>query len=114
MPLFFVCFIACLCFSCDSYTDKIEAEIQRAEIIQAQLAWMEEEKKLVDGSYESVIETLTAINDSLQLIATRNKQISQLLRIRELSDDEDIRIQILVKLDLLKKNNEQSKEDWRI
>ncbi len=109
MPILLLCWVLLFLIGCDNYSAKVDAEIQRAEIIQSQLASMEEEKRLVDGSYATLFETLAMLNDTLQVIADRNEEIQRLLTIRELTEDEAIHVQIMIKLDLLKNVNQQSK-----
>ena len=97
-----------LTVSCENYQSEYESAVLEQQLLQEDLAKLQEEEKLIKGEYAETLQTLTEIEDSLSIIAVRNKQINKLLQQKKIGKDADQKQKIEVILSVLYQANEQS------
>ena len=95
-----------LCSSCENYKDRYEEEQQRQRLLGEQLSTLEEEERLIKGEYGDAMETLTAIDQTLSEMATRNQEMTRLLQQKEASSGTSKEQEVLLKIKALKDAND--------
>lgn len=109
-PFFLFLTILISLSSCEDYKSKLEQERQQQRLFADKIKLLEEEERLIKGEYSDAIETLNAIDETLSVMADRNKEMNALIRQKELSNNEEEHQAILIKLKALKDANQQSNE----
>ncbi|BDS09889.1 hypothetical protein [Aureispira anguillae] len=97
--------LASITISCENYQAKMEEEQKKQQLLREQLGTLEEEERLIKGEYADAMETLTAIDETLSEMATRNKEMDQLIQQKELVKGTTQEQAILIKLQSLKAAN---------
>jgi chromosome segregation ATPase len=112
--LFSVTVIAAVFFlnSCESRTE-YEKLMEENARLQQKMNSMSEEERTLKGEYGNAVETLQAIEDSLQSITSREKDIKELTRKIDETKDLDKKQAILEKLQVLQEANDAAKNQAR-
>lgn len=99
------------CISCENYKDKYEEEQQQQRLLNEQLSTLEEEERLIKGEYGDAMETLTAIDQTLSEMASRNQEMTRLLQEKEASTGTSKEQEVLLKIKALKDANTADTEN---
>jgi chromosome segregation ATPase len=105
--------IALLLFSCDSRSE-YEKLMEENARLQQKMNNLSEEERSLKGEYANAVETLQAIEDSLQAISDREKDIQKLTKKIEGTKDLDKKQAILAKLQVLQSANDAAKDQARV
>lgn len=90
--------------SCDNHKKELEEQTIIQQALADSLATLEEEDRLIKGEYQEAMAILNAIDDSLNMIASRNQQMKSLLDEKTLLGD-GAGQDIIVKINALKAAN---------
>ncbi|MGH1336665.1 MAG: hypothetical protein ACRBFS_11100 [Aureispira sp.] len=112
-PFFLLVVLSLSLSSCEDYQSRFEEERQQQRLFADKISVLEEEERLIKGEYGDAIETLNAIDETLSEMATRNKEMSALIRQKELTKEVSDQQAILIKLKALKDANQQADEKVR-
>lgn len=104
---------ALLLYSCDSRSE-YEKLMEENARLQQKMNNLSEEERSLKGEYANAVETLQAIEDSLQAISDREKDIQKLTKKIEETKDLDKKQAILAKLQVLQSANDAAKDQARI
>lgn len=91
--------------SCEDYQAKLEEEKKQQQLLNEQLVTLEEEERLIKGEYADAMQTLNAIDQTLNEMASRNKEMDKLIQQKELAKGTTQEQAIMVKLQSLKNAN---------
>ena len=105
--LFIFCLLSLL--SCKSYQSEYEAELAKVQLIADQIAIFEEEKKLIEGNYEALISGINETNDTLDQMARNNVELDRLIKLQKINADLPLGLELKQKINILKEENERSK-----
>ncbi len=94
--------------SCENFQAQYEEEQKRQQLMNEMLVQLEEEERIMKGEYAETLELISEIEDSLQSIASRNKKMDELIRQKNLTDDDEQQQRIIAQLNALQKANEQT------
>ena len=104
---------ALLLYSCDSRSE-YEKLMEENARLQQKMNNLSEEERAMKGEYANAVETLQAIEDSLQAISDREKDIQKLTKKIEETKDLDKKQAILAKLQVLQSANDAAKDQARV
>ncbi len=96
--------------SCDNHKKELEEQTILQQALADSLATLEEEDRLIKGEYQEAMAILNAIDDSLNMIASRNQQMKSLLDDKTLLGD-GAGQDIIVKINALKAANSITMRD---
>jgi chromosome segregation ATPase len=99
--------------ACSNKKAEYEKLMEENAQLQQKMNNLSEEERLLKGEYANAVETLNAIEDSLQAIADREKDIQKLTRKIDETKDLDQKQVILAKLQVLQSANDKSKDEAR-
>lgn len=105
--LFILCFLFLI--SCKSYQSEYESELQKVQLIAEQISILEEEKKLIEGTYETLISSINEVNDTLDQMARNNAEIDRLIKLQKINANLPMGFELKQKISTLKIENERSK-----
>jgi chromosome segregation ATPase len=108
--LFFLFVLAIILYSCQGSKSEYDKLMEENAALQQKMNGLSEEGSQLKGEYSSAIETLSAIDDSLNAIAERDKDIQKLSRKLEETKDLSQKQSILSKLQALQNANDRSKD----
>lgn len=97
--------------ACNDYKAEYDALIEKNTVDLQKLNALEEEDKLVRGEYSAAMETLNSIEDTLNSISFREKEIQTLTQQAEFGADLRQSQKILAKIQILRDANEKSKNE---
>lgn len=97
--------------SCGNYKADYEKVLREKAAMEQQLNSYQSEEQLIKGEYSDAIETLNAIEDTLRMIVSREKQIQKLTRSREITGNLTQKQAIIEQLKLLSEANQKSKNE---
>ncbi|MCH2043022.1 MAG: hypothetical protein MK212_02690 [Saprospiraceae bacterium] len=97
--------------ACENYKEDYEKVLQEKAAMEQKITAYESEEQLIKGEYSDAIETLNAIEDTLRMIAGREKQIQDLTRSREITGNLTQKQAIVEKLKILSEANQQAKNE---
>jgi chromosome segregation ATPase len=103
---------ALLLYSCNSRSEYEQLMEENARL-QQKMNGLSEEERALKGEYANAVETLQAIEDSLQAIGDREKDIQKLTKKIEETKDLDKKQAILAKLQVLQSANDAAKDQAR-
>ena len=103
---------ALLLYSCNSRSEYEQLMEENARL-QQKMNGLSEEERALKGEYANAVETLQAIEDSLQAISDREKDIQKLTKKIEETKDLDKKQAILAKLQALQSANDAAKDQAR-
>lgn len=103
---------ALLLYSCNSRSE-YEKLMEENARLQQKMNGLSEEERALKGEYANAVETLQAIEDSLQAIGDREKDIQKLTKKIEETKDLDKKQAILAKLQVLQSANDAAKDQAR-
>ncbi len=103
---------ALLLNSCNNRSE-YEKLMEENARLQQKMNNLSEEERAMKGEYANAVETLQAIEDSLQAISDREKDIQKLTKKIEETKDLDKKQAILAKLQLLQSANDAAKDQAR-
>jgi chromosome segregation ATPase len=98
--------------SCDSRSEYEKLSEENARL-QQKMNNLSEEERSLKGEYANAVETLQAIEDSLQAISDREKDIQKLTKKIDETNDLDSKQAILAKLQALQSANDEAKDQAR-
>lgn len=99
--------------SCDNNKAEYEKMMEENARLQQKLNSISEEERLLKSEYAGAVETLQAIEDSLQAITNREKDIQKLTKKIENTKDLTQKQAILANLQLLQAANDKSQAEAR-
>lgn len=97
--------------SCKNYKSEFEAKQKENALLQEEVKRFQQEEQLVKGEYSETIETLNAIEDTLNAIETREAKMRDLIDQGEVAANLSQKQIILERLDALRQANENSKNE---
>lgn len=99
--------------SCEDFQSKLEEEQRSQKLLKEQLSTLEEEEKLIKGEYADALDALNEIDQTLNEMASRNKEMDKLIQQKELAKDTNQEQAILAKLQALKTANVEADQKAR-
>lgn len=106
--------LACALFSltaCEDYQGKLQEEKQAQQLLQQQIKVLEEEEKLINGEYADALETMTAVNETLNEIAANNRKMEKLVQERAANEGTSLEQSILLKIQAIQDANAEAAQE---
>ena len=98
-------FLVFLTTSCEDYQAKLEEAQKEQQLLNEQLGTLEEEESLIKGEYADAMAILSEIDQTLNEMALRNKEMDKLIQEKELAKGTTKEQAIMVRLQSLKNAN---------
>lgn len=105
--------VIALSSSCKSYQAELDEEQKKAQLLNEQLTTLEEEQKLINGEYADAMDALNEIDQTLNEMAARNKEMDALIQQKDLAKGTNQEQVIMAKLQSLQSANKEADQKAR-